>query len=398
MTFANLIGAIQSAGGPLYAYQQIDPIDLADGGVPGGNIRVGFLFNPARVAFVPGAAGDATTANSVLCTSGVPALALNPGRIDPANAAFIDSRKPLAGQFEFAGETIFVVGVHFSSKGGDDPLFGNMQPPVRYTEAARIAQAQAVNGFVASILACEPQAKAIVLGDVNDFQFSAPVAALKGSILTNLMDLLPFAEQYSYVFQGNSQVLDQAVVSASLIAQNKPVYDVVHVNAEFASQVSDHDPSVAAFCMDTTPPTVSVALSPNSLWPPNHQLVEVTAAVTVDEPDATVTLLSAISSEPDNGLGDGDTAGDIVIVDPATVQLRAERAGGGSGRVYTLTYQAVDGCGNIGTASATVIVPASQGNGAGKDKAVKGAGEGSTAEAGDFGTPGSRIFLPSIVR
>ena len=173
-------------------------------------------------------------------------MTLNPGRVDPTNAAFTDSRKPLAGQFTFAGKSLFVVGVHFSSKGGDTPLYGALQPPVLNSETQRLAQAQAVHDFVATILACEPGARVIVLGDVNDYPFSAPVATLKGTLLSNLMDLLPANTQYSYIYQGNSQVLDQALVSAGLL-DAQAEYDVVHVNAEFFDQVSDHDPSVARF-------------------------------------------------------------------------------------------------------------------------------------------------------
>lgn len=244
VTFDNLISAIQTAGGPVYAFAQIDPLNLQDGGQPGGNIRVGFLYNPARVTFNARPGGDATTANSVVCNLGAPMLTLNPGRVDPTNLAFFDSRKPLAGQFEFNGEQIFVVGVHFNSKGGDNPLFGFTQPPFLVTEAQRVQQAQVVNSFAASILNCAPDASVIVLGDVNDFTFSLPVQTLKGSILHNLFDLLPGNEQYSYVFDGNSQVLDQMVVSGYLFNNSAPVYDVVHVNAEFTDQVSDHEPSV----------------------------------------------------------------------------------------------------------------------------------------------------------
>ncbi len=247
VTFNNLISAIQTAGGPVYEFAQINPVNLADGGAPGGNIRVGFLFNATRVTFTPVPGGDATTANSVSCVSGAPMLNLNPGRIDPTNAAFNNSRKPLAGQFEFNGEPIFVVGVHFSSKGGDNPLFGFTQPPVLDSEVQRLQQAQVVNDFVDSILSCAPDASVIVLGDVNDFQFSPPVATLKGSVLNNLFDLLPANEQYSYVFDGNSQVLDQMVVSSYLFNNAAPAYDVVHINSEFADQVSDHDPSVSRF-------------------------------------------------------------------------------------------------------------------------------------------------------
>lgn len=48
-TYSKLINAIRTAGGPTYAFREIVPDNNRDGGQPGGNIRVGFLFNPARV-------------------------------------------------------------------------------------------------------------------------------------------------------------------------------------------------------------------------------------------------------------------------------------------------------------------------------------------------------------
>jgi predicted extracellular nuclease len=62
----------------------------------------------------------------------------------------------------------------------------------------------------------------------------------------NLIDRLPRAERYSDVFEDNSQVLDQMLVSSKLDKANTS-YDVVHVKGEFADQASDHDPSVARF-------------------------------------------------------------------------------------------------------------------------------------------------------
>ena len=70
-----------------------------------------------------------------------------------------------------------------------------------------------------------------------------------------------------------------------------------------------------------------------------------------------MTLLSVTSNEPDNGLGDGDRPNDIVILDDFTFDLRAERSGTGEGRIYTITYEVVDACGNSTVASATVTVP-----------------------------------------
>jgi predicted extracellular nuclease len=59
------------------------------------------------------------------------------------------------------------------------------------------------------------------------------------------MDTLPKAERYSYVLEGNSQVLDQILVSNKLLRSVRIDYDPVHVNAEFADQASEHDPQVA---------------------------------------------------------------------------------------------------------------------------------------------------------
>jgi len=107
------------------------------------------------------------------------------------------------------------------------------------------------------------------------------------------------------------------------------------------------------FVLDHTPPTLTVTLSPTLLWPPNHQLQQVTATITVTDdhdPHPTVTLVSITSSEPDNGLGDGDTPNDIQQADFGTDDrqflLRAERSGTGPGRTYTVTYAATDAAGN----------------------------------------------------
>jgi predicted extracellular nuclease len=140
---------------------------------------------------------------------------------------------------------VFVIANHFSSKGGDDPLFGRHQPPQRSSEVARHAQAQVVNDFVDQIKAAHRNANVIVLGDINDFEFSQTVDILEGGVLTSLMNTLPQAERYSYVFEGNSQVLDQILVSNNMLARFPIDYDPVHVNSEFADQASDHDPQVA---------------------------------------------------------------------------------------------------------------------------------------------------------
>ncbi len=105
-----------------------------------------------------------------------------------------------------------------------------------------------VHDFVAEMLAVDPQANILVMGDLNDFQFSAPIELLKGEILTDLVDTLPVEEQYTYVYDGNSQVLDQMLVSENLLGMMEE-FNILHINSEFNYQArfSDHDPVTVIF-------------------------------------------------------------------------------------------------------------------------------------------------------
>lgn len=234
-----LIETIKSLGGPEYSFTDIAPADKQDGGQPGGNIRVGFLYNEDRVKLMEGTKGTADQA--VDFEDG--RLTLNPGRIDPTNPAFEDSRKSLAAQFEFQGESVIVVANHFNSKGGDQPLFGKNQPPVLNSEVQRMEIAKIVNGFVKEVKAEDPDANIILLGDFNDFEFSNPLQTLKGNELVNMVEKVPADERYSYSYQGNAQVLDHILVTKNLAAST--VVDMVHINSAFMEEhgrASDHDP------------------------------------------------------------------------------------------------------------------------------------------------------------
>ncbi|WP_159881007.1 5'-nucleotidase C-terminal domain-containing protein [Paenibacillus puerhi] len=255
---ASLIAAIQAAGGPVYTYTDIAPVNNQDGGAPGGNIRVGFLYNPARVTLsdsVNGAKGSSTTA--VQYDGGADKLTYNPGRIDPTHAAFNSSRKPLAAQFDFKGEKVIVIANHFNSKSGDSGPFANTQPPVLSSETQRHQIAAVVNGFVKDVLAANPKANIVALGDLNDFQFTRTADILKGNELDNLIDKLPLQERYTYTFDGNSQVLDHILVSKNLSAAAR--VDIVHLNADFSpakGRASDHDAVLAQLDLGAFPLTV----------------------------------------------------------------------------------------------------------------------------------------------
>ena len=253
VTYQMLVDAIQDAGGPPYQYRQIDPQDDQDGGALGGNIRVGFLFRADRgLSLADHPSGDAITpVTATLGLEGVE-LSINPGRIDPDDPAFDDSRKPLAAEFIFRGHRFFAIACHFNSKTGDSALFGRYQPPIQDSEVKRTHQAGVVNAFVQYILSLDPQARVIVLGDFNDFPFSSPLATLEGMIMTNLLDSLPEGERYTYVFDGNSQALDQILVASNWVQGAYESIDIVHINAEFAAayRPSDHDPVLARFTFE----------------------------------------------------------------------------------------------------------------------------------------------------
>jgi len=110
---------------------------------------------------------------------------------------------------------------------------------------------------------------------------------------------------------------------------------------------------------DATAPVIGgAAPSPSRLWPPNHKMVDVVVAYTAaDNCGAVTTSLSVSSNEVPNGSGDGNTSLDWQVVDNHHVRLRAERAGGGNGRIYTITIHATDTHGNTSSQSVIVLVP-----------------------------------------
>ena len=338
-------------------------------------IEVAFVFNTDRVTL-----HDAFLSTDVLADGG----------LFSGSATIRPGREPLVGFFTLDDVDLILVGNHLKSKGGpqfgvdpleagDDPLYGAFQPPSRWTETQlRHGQADYVRDLVDILLAESPGARIVVGGDLNDFAFPEPgegmdtVARITTSAtdpLTNIIELVPAAERYTFIFEGNSQVLDHMLLNAPMEALRRD-QAIAHFNADYPSafgsnasitlRSSDHDPLVAYFCTDLTAPTLSVSISPDRLWPPNHKYVTVQAAMTVADdrdPSPSVDLVSVTSNEADNGGDDGNTTNDIVIIDDDTFRLRAERSGTGTGRVYTITYRAVDACGNETVRSATVEVP-----------------------------------------
>lgn len=288
-----LIDAIEAAGGPTYVYVEVAPAPNSSGGEPGGNIRNGYFYNPDRVSYITGSAAVIG---------------------DPA---YNGTRKPLVADFSFNGETIRLINVHFTSRGGSDPLQGSTQPPQDAGDAARAAQGAAVAAYVNDALAADPTLQLGVLGDFNGFWFEDNVTQLEEEgVLTNLLRLLPEEERYSYLYEGNLQALDNFLVSGGLLQGAQ--FDAVHINAEQldgAARATDHDPTLGRFFIEH----------------PNEAPVGVDDGVNVDE-DATTAnlwdLLLANDTDPDaedvHSIVGVDSAGTLgtVIFHAATQTLR----------------------------------------------------------------------------
>jgi predicted extracellular nuclease len=244
-----LIAAIASAGGPRYAFREIPPLAQQDGGMAGANIRVGLLFNPATVHCPDRGNAGPEDSTGIRFSSRQPSLTLNPGRIAPAHPAFAGddchhwapSRKALAAEFEVRGQQLFVIVCHFKS------MRSTTRREEDYAKKQRHAQAEIVHRFAADLLACDPQAAIVLLGDLNDVLGSKTLKLLKGESFHNLLEDLPRGQAYTRRHGGQPQALDHILVSPAL--RRGAAARIPHLNSDAASgepdPASDHDPVVA---------------------------------------------------------------------------------------------------------------------------------------------------------
>jgi predicted extracellular nuclease len=250
-SYRALIAAIAGAGagGPIYAYREIPPLADRDGGMAGANIRVGLLFDPGRVTFSGrGNAGPEDSAGIHFSGDG-PHLTFNPGRIAPAHPAFAGdsrhhwapSRKALAAEFEVDGRRLFAIVCHFKS------MRSINRREEDYAKKQRHAQAEIVHDFAADLLACDPQAAIVVLGDLNDVPGSKTLKLLKGERLHNLLEDQPRGQGYTRRHGGQPQALDHILISPAL--RPGATARIPHVNSDATpgkpEPASDHDPVLA---------------------------------------------------------------------------------------------------------------------------------------------------------
>ena len=159
------------------------------------------------------------------------------------------SRPPLVIHVEINTSTgnvqLYVINNHFLSMSGGEEA----------TEPRRLAQAEWNISLVEEILVENPDALVAIVGDLNSLFLSSPIQAFRDGGLTPVFDTLPVEDRYSYIYQGESQVLDYIIITSSLLDILQRV-EVLHINADFPPQAlddasavgeSDHDPVIAVF-------------------------------------------------------------------------------------------------------------------------------------------------------
>jgi hypothetical protein len=357
---ATLVDQLNAATAPgTYAYIDVDAGTGQLNALGSDAIKVGLIYKIASVTPV----GQTAALNSTAFVNGGDGEAR--------------SRPSLAQAFEqSANGQVFILDVnHLKSKGSpcDAPDAGDGQGSCSGVRAAAAAE-------LVSWLASDPTGTGdpdvLLIGDYNSYAKEDPIDVILGAGFANLLETLIGPSAYSYVFDGQWGNLDYAFASPEALAQVTGVTSyhidadepgVLDYNTNFKSpgqvaslysadqyRASDHDPIIVGLCQ---PPTLSVSLSEEQLWPANHEYVTVEATVAASADAATIALVSVTSNEPDDGLGDGDEVNDIVILDDYTFDLRAERSALGSGREYTITYVVTNTCGATVTVSAVVSVP-----------------------------------------
>lgn len=288
---------IKSLGGPDYKYTEIAPVDGKDGGKPGANIRVAYLYNPKRVTLIGKEKGGSEEAARFVNGH----LEKNPSRVDPTSVHFEKVRKSLAAEFDFKGERIVVIANHLKSKLGDDAIYGSNQPSVENTKAKRIEEAKILNAFIKEGLRQNPNLKFVLTGDFNDFEFSDSVRTIVGNELVNLMAEHEQGDRYSYFYRGSNQSLDNILISKNI--KDKVVFSPVHINASFMEEhgrASDHDPVVVQIDfskkeISTTPTQPGASVNPVNSNSPKDSANLATSEKTGKDYVRTVTLADGVT-------------------------------------------------------------------------------------------------------
>ena len=213
-------------------------------------IRIGFLYDRQRVDLL----------QAYQLSGPEVAAAFGPDSPNPG-------REPLAGVFQVHGQTLTIVNNHFKSNYIPEERTAETQQLLEINLAQRMAQARVVREFANTLLEADPQALVMITGDLNTSRrggsaekLMTPVDILAGTPperpFTNLLPLNQDIHAYTFIWEGENEILDHMLVSPALLARFVGV-DALHFNAgrpealwfdgETAVCCSDHDPLEGRF-------------------------------------------------------------------------------------------------------------------------------------------------------
>jgi hypothetical protein len=331
--------------------------DYIDTGTIGTDvIKVGFIYQPGEVTPV----GD----HAILDSS--------------VDARFDDtlSRPALAQTFTGSGETFNVVVNHLKSKGCTDAtgLDTDQGDGQACYNAARTSAAEALVDWIASDPTGSGDPDTIVTGDLNSYAMEDPIDVLIDAGYVDLARLFDGADTYSYVFDGQWGYLDYAMGSPSITSKvtgalpyhiNSDEPSVLDYNTDFKTpnhvnilyapdefRTSDHDPVLVGIPGDggeceTDPPVASATAVPSESEATGKMVLVSVSLDVVDASPFTVELVSVTA--------DRVRSNEIIVIDDTNFLLRA-KSGRNAPRVYTITYEAIDDCGNTTEFSTTFTV------------------------------------------
>jgi len=255
-TLYKLLAEVQSAcTDKFYEVINLSPFLQAEGGQPGGNIRVAMFYNSKKLSYeerVDGSIGS----QALVFENG--SLSSNPGRIFPTDDVFKRSRRSVVVEFDVLskpGEKIYAIGNHLNSKLGDIDLWGNQQPARPNSDFSRSDKTAKINQFLQWVETNNPNANIVVMGDFNALPEEESMQVLAGDVdgdgfgeqLINMIYTLPKNQRYTTNHNGNSQGLDYIFVNKKMF-EKCAASEILHINSDYMGRVSDHDPVVLKVC------------------------------------------------------------------------------------------------------------------------------------------------------
>ncbi len=221
----------------------LDPFENAEGGQPGGNIRVAYLYNKEKLGFksklpklgfLPQAAMSANTEAGLL---------YNPAKIGQFEASFENTRRSLVVEFQWNQKNIYMILSHLKSKVGDTDPWGAIQPYLPKSDVKRANMAREVSDFIVQIKKQDKNSIVFSMGDFNSHPNEPALKLLEQAGLSNSIFLMDEDKRYTTNHNGNSVALDYIFFDNDLKSDRYRVQaENLNVNSNYMGRISDHDP------------------------------------------------------------------------------------------------------------------------------------------------------------